>query len=68
MADQYGNLGNLYQIRGELERAEEMYQKSLAIEETLGRKEGMASVYGNLESYIRPRASLSGLKRCTGSP
>jgi lipopolysaccharide biosynthesis regulator YciM len=31
MADQYGNLGNLFKTRGELDRAEEMYQKSLVL-------------------------------------
>ncbi|MCC5876154.1 MAG: tetratricopeptide repeat protein [Candidatus Sumerlaeia bacterium] len=31
MATQYRNLGNLYHIRGELESAEAMYQKSLEI-------------------------------------
>ena len=30
-ASAYGNLGNLYQTRGDLDRAEEMYEKSLAI-------------------------------------
>jgi len=36
-ADAYGNLGVLYKTRGDLERAEEMCQKSLAIrEEMLG--------------------------------
>ncbi|MDH3997309.1 MAG: tetratricopeptide repeat protein [Desulfuromonadales bacterium] len=44
----YGNLGLLYATRGELEQAEEMHRKSLAIEEALGCKEGMASDYGNL--------------------
>ncbi|MCI0560022.1 MAG: DUF4062 domain-containing protein, partial [Nitrososphaera sp.] len=34
----FGNLGILYKTRGELDRAEEMYQKSLAINEALGRK------------------------------
>ena len=31
MASDFGNLGNLYQTRGELDRAEEMYQKSLVL-------------------------------------
>ncbi|NLI55856.1 tetratricopeptide repeat protein [bacterium] len=48
MANQYGNLGNLYLTRGDLKAAEEMYKKSLAINEELGRKEGMANDYGNL--------------------
>ena len=48
MATRYGNLGVLYRQNGEPDRAEEMYRKALAIDEDLGRKEGMASDYGNL--------------------
>ncbi|CAD7854497.1 MAG: hypothetical protein [Olavius algarvensis Gamma 1 endosymbiont] len=48
MAAIYGNLGILYQTRGDLDQAEAMYKRALAIEEELGRKEGMASDYGNL--------------------
>ncbi|HEX7635256.1 MAG TPA: tetratricopeptide repeat protein, partial [Noviherbaspirillum sp.] len=44
--------------RGELERAEEMYRKALAIEEALGRKEGMASDYGNLGILYWDRGEL----------
>ena len=58
MASDYGNLGNLYQTRGELDRAEEMYQKSLAINEALGRKEGMANQYGNLGNLYQTRGEL----------
>ena len=43
MASEYGNLGLIYQTRGELDRAEEMHKKSLAIEEKLGNEEGMAN-------------------------
>ena len=38
MANQYGNLGNLYQTRGDLDRAEEMYRKSLALFREVGAK------------------------------
>ena len=31
IAKDYGNLGTLYKIRGELDRAEEMYRKSLGL-------------------------------------
>ncbi len=58
MANAYGNLGNLYEIRGELDRAEEMHRKSLEIEETLGRKEGMASDYGNLGNLYEIQGEL----------
>ena len=53
-----GNLGILYRTRGDLERAEEMYRKSLAINEKLGRKEGMANNYGNLGNVYRTRGDL----------
>ncbi|MHC4569963.1 MAG: tetratricopeptide repeat protein, partial [Planctomycetota bacterium] len=47
-ANAYGSLGTLYRTRGDLERAEEMCQKSLAINEALGHKAGMATDSGNL--------------------
>ncbi len=43
-----GNLGLIYQKQGELDKAEEMVEKSLAIEKQLGRIEGMAMQYGYL--------------------
>ncbi|MGI8426825.1 MAG: tetratricopeptide repeat protein [Actinomycetota bacterium] len=54
----YGNLGVIYRTRDELDRAEEMHKKSLAIEEKLGRQEGMASDYGNLEVIYQARGEL----------
>ena len=58
MASKYGNLGILYKTRGDLDRAEEMYEKSLEIEEFLGRKEGMASDYANLGNLYKTRGDL----------
>jgi len=54
----FGNLGLLYQTRGEFERAEEMHLKSLVIEKELGRKEGIASDYGNLGNIYSIRGEL----------
>lgn len=54
----YGNLGSVYQIRGDLGMAIDYYQKSLTINEALGRKEGMASDYGNLGIVYRIRGDL----------
>ncbi len=54
----YGNLGLIYRIRGELDRAEEFHIKSLNIEEKLGRLEGMASDYGNLGNIYSIRGEL----------
>ena len=58
MASDYGNLGLIYQRRGELDRAEEMHRKSLAIDEKLGRQEGMAIDYGNLGLVYQTRGDL----------
>ena len=54
----YGNLGVLYWTRGDLDRAEEMMRNALAINEELGRKEGMASGYGNLGNLYETRGDL----------
>jgi len=53
-------LGNLYATRGDLKGAEEMYKKSLAVNEELGRKEGMANAYGNLGVLYATRGDLKG--------
>ena len=58
LAAAYGNLGLIYQTRGDLDEAEAMLKKSLAIEEALGRKEGMASDYGNLGLIYQTRGDL----------
>jgi len=53
-----GNLGLVYEIRGELDKAEEMHKKSLEIEEKLGRLEGIANQYGNLGLIYQRRGEL----------
>ncbi len=53
-----GELGFLYQFVGDLNRGEEMLRKALAIEEKLGRQEGMASEYGNLGVVYMTRGDL----------
>ena len=58
MAINYGNLGMIYDTRGELDRAEEMYQKALAINEKLGRQEGIAIQYANLGLVADARGEL----------
>ena len=52
--------GNVLYVRGDLDGAEAMYKKSLAINEQLGRLEGMASQYGNLGNVLRVRGDLDG--------
>ena len=54
----YGNLGLVYNSRGDLDRAEEMIRRSLEIDERLGRQEGMANAYGNLGMVYRARGEL----------
>jgi len=44
--------------RGELDKAEEFYLHSLEIDKALGRKEGMASDYGNLSIIYAKRGDL----------
>ncbi len=44
----YGNLGNIYLTRGDLERAEEMNHLALEIYEQLGNRKGVARTYRNL--------------------
>ncbi len=51
----YGNLGNVYQTRGDPDKAEEMYRASLEINDEIGHKEGMASDYGNLGNVYQTR-------------
>src|SRR5439155_1150823 len=54
----YGNLGLIYQARGDLDRAEEVQRKALEINEALGRQEGMANKYGNLGLIYQTRGDL----------
>jgi tetratricopeptide (TPR) repeat protein len=60
LAVAYGNLGIVMQTRGDLDGAEAMHRKALAINEKLGRLEGMASDYGNLGVVMRTRGDLDG--------
>ena len=48
----YGNMGNIFQTQGDLDKAMQMVQKALDINEALGRKEGMASDYGNMGNIL----------------
>jgi len=54
----YGNLGVVYQIRGELDQAIDYHRKALALDEELGSKEGMAVTYGNLGNIYQIRGKL----------
>jgi len=53
-----GNIGNIYFTRGELEKAEDMFQEGLKLDEKLGRIEGLAAKYGNLGNLYFRRGEL----------
>lgn len=53
-----GNLGIVYVTRGELEKAEEMHNKALEIDERIGNQKGMAANYGNLGLIYQIRGQL----------
>ena len=57
-ADILLKMGIFYYLKSDLDKAEEMYRKSLAINEALGRKEGVASGYGNLGNVYQIRGDL----------
>ena len=52
------NLGLIYTTRGELDRAEEIYQKALSINVRLARPKGTAKAYANLGTIHRTRGEL----------
>ena len=54
----YGNLGNIAMTRGDLEEAVDCFTQGLALDEELGRKEGMATQYGNLGVVATERDDL----------
>jgi len=57
-------LGNLVaKTRGDLDGAVRYYEQSLSIETELGRKEGMATNYGNLGNVAQTRGDLDGAVR-----
>jgi tetratricopeptide (TPR) repeat protein len=54
----YGNLGIIYEIREQLDRAEEFYLKSFDINKTLGNKEVMAKLFNNFGNVYKTRGDL----------
>jgi tetratricopeptide (TPR) repeat protein/energy-coupling factor transporter ATP-binding protein EcfA2 len=52
------NLGNVYRVRGELDKAEDMHKKSLEINERLERFEWIANNYRNLGIVSRVRGEF----------
>jgi tetratricopeptide (TPR) repeat protein len=68
MAISYHHLGNTAQLRGRLDEADEWYRRSLAIEEELGNRPGMALSYAQLgllaEQQGQASSSLEWAIRC----
>ncbi|MCX6641262.1 MAG: tetratricopeptide repeat protein [bacterium] len=54
-----GNLGVVYKTRGDLDKAEAMYQQALNIFMELGNKIGIAIGYGNLGIVYQKRSDLN---------
>ena len=52
------SLGNVHFTRGELNKAIELYEKSLELENELKHMEGMANQYANLGSVYQTRGDL----------
>jgi tetratricopeptide (TPR) repeat protein len=58
-----GNLGNVLFIQGDLADAEQMYRKSLEIDEKLGRLEGLTNAYLNLGMVLSTQGDLVGAEQ-----
>jgi len=63
MAIDYGNLGTVYLVRGELSQAEEMFDKALELNQALGSKEGMARDSFNLGLLYKAQHRYPAAKR-----
>ena len=57
---------NGHMTRAYLNRAEEMYRKSLELNEVLGRKEGVAKYYGNLGTLYKIRGDFARAEEMCG--
>nr|CBH37274.1 hypothetical protein, containing tetratricopeptide repeats [uncultured archaeon] len=53
-----GNIGNVYQIKGELDKALEYHGNALKLNEELGNKEGMAVGLGNIGNVYKTKGEL----------
>jgi len=53
-----GNLGNIYQIKGDLDIAMEYYENALKLNEDLGLKQGMITIYGNMGIVYQTKGNL----------
>jgi tetratricopeptide (TPR) repeat protein len=58
MANQLGNIGIVYQNKGELDKALEYYGKALKLNEELGKKGGIAAELGNIGNVYKIKGEL----------
>jgi len=58
----YGNLGNVYYMRGELNKAEKMHKKALEIDEKIDNLEGVARHSSNLGLVYQKRGDIGKAK------
>ncbi len=64
MARQHGNLGVIYQTKGDLDKAEEMHKKALEINEKIGHLEGVAGNSANLGLIYEQRGDIGKAREC----
>ena len=58
MASQYGNLGLLDRLRGNLDQAKTQHNRAIELYQALGDKEGIARQYGNLGGIFQIQGDL----------
>ena len=68
MAAAYGNLGRVYQTRGDLAQAAAMYKKSIALFQQLGATPQVQQVQASLDQLAVARAMLAACKIGASSP
>ena len=58
MAQNYGNIGTIKKLKGDLDKALEYFSQSLAISQEIGSKESMAKSYGNIGLVHKEKGDL----------
>jgi tetratricopeptide (TPR) repeat protein len=59
MANDCGNLGNVYYMKGDVDKAQEIYQKALEIDEKIDHLEGVARHSSNLGLVYQKHGDIS---------
>jgi len=58
MANQLGNMGNVFRLQGDLQKSLQYLEKSLKIYEEMGNREGMANQLGNMGNIFQIQGNL----------